>query len=109
MIPLYPKRYVVIPTHVEVVSNVKKFVRNYIHTNAENKRMNDAAMTGYYEHLVTESQTTKMVQVFLVAAAQRAVVVQSPQAVMNSNDEIRDDESKNPQCTCNIRISRTNW
>ena len=38
--------------------------------------MNDAAMTGYYEHLVTESQTTKMVVFGLFA--QRAVVVQSP-------------------------------
>ena len=75
--------------------NVKKFVRNHIDTNAKNKRMGDAAMTGYYEHRwVTESANNADGSGRFGQSAQRAVVTQSLQAVVNSNDDIRDDESR---------------
>ena len=91
---LYPKGMLLFNTRRSGF-NVKKFVRNYIDTNAENKRMNDAAMTGYYEHRwVTESANNEDGSGRFGQSAQRAVVVQSLQAVMNSNDEIRDDESR---------------
>jgi len=91
---LYPKGMLLFNTRRSGF-NVKKFVRNYIDTNAKNKRQNDAAMTGYYEHRwVTESANNADGSGRFGQAAQRAVVVQSLQAVVNSNDEIRDDESR---------------
>ena len=91
---LYPKGMILFNTRRSGF-NVKKFVRNYIDTNAENKRQNDAAMTGYYEHRwVTESPNNADGSGRFGQAAQRSVVVQSLQAVVNSNDEIRDDESR---------------
>ena len=76
--------------------NVKKFVRNYIDTNAVNKRFNnDEAMTSYYTHRwVTESANNADGSGSFGQSAQRKVVVQSLQAMLNSNDAIRDDESR---------------
>jgi len=76
--------------------NVKKFVRNYIDTNAVNKRFNsDEAMTSYYTHRwVTESANQADGKGSFGQGAQRKVVIQSLQAMLNSNDAIRDDESR---------------
>ena len=76
--------------------NVKKFVRNYVDTNAVNKRFNsDEAMTSYYTHRwVTESANQADGKGSFGQGAQRKVVVQSLQAMLNSNDAIRDDESR---------------
>ena len=75
--------------------NVKKFVRNYIDTSADNGRASDEAMESYYEHRwVTESGNQEDGSGSFGRKAQRKVIVQAMQAVVNSNDDIRDDESR---------------
>jgi len=75
--------------------NVKKFVRNYIDTNDENIRFNDENMETYYEHRwVTESGNQNDGSGSFGRKAQRKVVVQALQALVNSNDAIRDNESR---------------
>ena len=78
--------------------NVKRFERNYIDTNADNLSIGDAgefSMAGYYPHRwVTESGNQENGAGSFGRKAQRKVVVQALQAVVNSNDEIRDDESR---------------
>jgi len=75
--------------------NVKRFVRNYVDQSADNGRYNDEAMTNYYPHRwVTESGNQEDGSGSFGRKAQRKVVVQALQAVVNSNDEIRDDESR---------------
>ena len=76
--------------------NVKKFVLNAIDITADNGRFNnDEAMSGYYPHRwVTESANQEDGSGSFGRHAQRKVVVQGLQAGMNSNQEIRDDESR---------------
>ena len=75
--------------------NVKRFERNYIDTAAVNTRQADASMAGYYPHRwVTESGNQADGSGSFGRKAQRKVVVQALQAVVNNNDEIRDDESR---------------
>jgi hypothetical protein len=78
--------------------NVKRFERNYIDTSADNLRMGNAGiapMAGYYPHRwVTESGNQNDGSGSFGRKAQRKVVVQALQAVVNNNDEIRDDESR---------------
>jgi len=75
--------------------NVKKFVRNYINTAEDNGRNNDESMADYYPHRwVTESGNQNDGSGSFGRKAQRKVVVQALQAVVNSNDDIRDDESR---------------
>ncbi len=75
--------------------NVKKFVRNYIDVNDDNLRQDGAAMDTYYPHRwVTESGNQADGSGSFGRKAQRKVVVQALQAVVNNNDEIRDDESR---------------
>ena len=78
--------------------NVKRFERNYVDTSADNLRMGDAGVapqSGYYPHRwVTDSGNQADGTGSFGRKAQRKVVVQALQAVVNSNDEIRDDESK---------------
>jgi hypothetical protein len=75
--------------------NVKRFERNYIDTTSENKRMSDESMENYYPHRwVTESGNQNDGSGSFGRKAQRKVVVQALQAVVNSNDDIRDDESR---------------
>ena len=78
--------------------NVKRFERNYINTSEDNLRMgdaNDVPMGGYYPHRwVTESGNQADGTGSFGRKAQRKVVVQSLQAVVNNNDELRDDESR---------------
>ena len=75
--------------------NVKKFVRNYIDINGDNERLNDEAMGSYYPHRwVTESGNQGDGSGSFGRMAQRKVVVQALQAMVNSNDDIRDDESR---------------
>ena len=91
---LYPKGMILFNTRRSGF-NVKKFVRNYIDVNADNKRMADAAMLSYYPHRwVTESANNVDGSGKFGQSAQRAVVVQSLQAMLNSNQDIRDDESR---------------
>jgi len=75
--------------------NVKRFERNYIDLNADNIRNNDEAMSAYYPHRwVTESANQADGSGSFGANAQRKVVVQALQALLNSNDAIRDKESR---------------
>ena len=75
--------------------NVKRFERNYIDTTSENKRQSDESMANYYPHRwVTESGNQADGSGSFGRKAQRKVVVQALQAVVNSNDDIRDDESR---------------
>jgi len=75
--------------------NVKRFERNYINLNADNARNGDEDMGTYYPHRwVTESGNQEDGSGSFGRKAQRKVVVQALQAVVNSNDEIRDDESR---------------
>ena len=75
--------------------NVKKFVRNSIDTTATNLRQGGASMSAYYPHRwVTESANQSNGAGSFGRKAQRKVVVQGLQAMVNSNQEIRDDESR---------------
>ena len=75
--------------------NVKKFVRNYLNIADKNIRFNDEDMSAYYPHRwVTESANNADGSGAFGRNAQRKVVVQALQAMVNSNDEIRDDESR---------------
>ena len=77
--------------------NVKKFRRNYVDTTATNLRGSDAgnSMSAYYEHRwVTESANQSDGSGSFGRKAQRKVIVQQLQSMVNSNQEIRDDESR---------------
>ncbi len=73
--------------------NVKKFKRNYVDLTADNQRMNDVSMENYYPHRwVTESGNQADGSGSFGRHAQRKVVIQSLQALVNSNEDIRDTE-----------------
>ena len=75
--------------------NVKKFVRNYVDVNADNPRMGDASMSDYYPHRwVTESANEADGSGAFGRKAQRKVVVQALQSLLNSNEDIRDNETR---------------
>ena len=76
--------------------NVKRFERNYVDINGTNGRFNnDESMASYYPHRwVTESGNQADGAGSFGRKAQRKVVVQALQAMVNSNDDIRDDESR---------------
>ena len=75
--------------------NVKKFTRNFVDTTATNPRQGDASMSAYYPHRwVTESGNQADGSGSFGRHAQRKVIVQGLQAEMNSNQEVRDDESR---------------
>jgi len=75
--------------------NVKRFERNYIDLNANNARNGDEDMGNYYPHRwVTESANDADGKGSFGRKAQRKVVVQSLQSLVNSNNDIRDTESR---------------
>ena len=76
--------------------NVKKFVRNSINTAGNNARFNNnESMASYYAHRwVTESANQANGAGSFGRKAQRKVVVQALQAMVNGNQEIRDDQSR---------------
>ena len=78
--------------------NVKRFERNYINTANNNVRFGSGdgeSMENYYVHRwVTESGNQNDGSGSFGRKAQRKVIVQALQATVNSNDEIRDDESR---------------
>ena len=76
--------------------NVKRFVRNYIDVTADNIRFNNSEpMTDYYPHRwVSESANQEDGSGTFGRKAQRKVVIQSLQALVNANQEIRDEESR---------------
>jgi hypothetical protein len=73
--------------------NVKRFVQNYIDTYADNRRFGNVSMSDYYPHRwVTESGNQTDGSGSFGRHAQRKVVIQSLQAMVNSNETIRDTE-----------------
>ena len=75
--------------------NVKRFVRNYIDVTDTNGKFGDEAMTSYYPHRwVTESPNQADGTASLGRKSQRAVIVKALQALVNSNQQIRDEESR---------------
>jgi len=78
--------------------NVKKFKQSYIDTTADNTRFNapvGESMQAYYTHRwVTESANNPDGSGSFGRQAQRKVVVQALQALVNSNQQIRDEESR---------------
>jgi hypothetical protein len=83
--------------------NVKEFKRNYIDTTRDNIRnltdteggVSPEAMTNYFPHRwVTASSNQDDGSGSFGAKAQRKVVVKALQALVNSNQDIRDDESR---------------
>jgi hypothetical protein len=80
--------------------NVKKLVRNYVDTAGDNVRYDPdnsggVSMSNYYPHRwVTESANQADGSGTFGRKSQRAVVVQALQAVVNSNQDIRDEESR---------------
>ena len=75
--------------------NVKRFVRNAIDTTEDNIRNGDEDMDDYYPHRwVTESANQADGSGSFGRKAQRKVIVQAFQAMLNSNDDIRDNESR---------------
>jgi hypothetical protein len=75
--------------------NVKRFERNYIDLTDENARNGDESMAAYYPHRwVTESANEADGSGSFGRKAQRKVVIQALQSLVNSNEDIRDDESR---------------
>ena len=75
--------------------NVKKYRRNYISTAEDNPRYNDQSMAAYKaDRWVTESGNQADGSGSFGRKAQRKVIVQALQALVNSNEDIRDDESR---------------
>jgi hypothetical protein len=77
--------------------NVKRFVQNYVDTTGLNLRFEDGTelMTDYYPHRwVSEAANQENGAGTFGHKAQRKVVVQKLQALVNSNQQIRDEESR---------------
>jgi hypothetical protein len=75
--------------------NVKRFERNYINTGEANIRFGDESMSNYYPHRwVTDSPNQEDGSGSFGRFAQRSSVVKSLKAMVNSNQEIRDEEAR---------------
>ena len=75
--------------------NVKKFVQNYVDILADNPRQGNESMVNYYPHRwVSQAANQVNGAGTFGRKAQRAVVVQALQALVNTNQQIRDDESR---------------
>jgi len=97
---LYPKGMLLFNTRRSGF-NVKKYVKNYLNLGEKNIRYNDEPMTNvdpaltyFPDRWVTESGNQNDGSGSFGRIAQRKVVVQALQAMVNSNQEIRDDESR---------------
>jgi hypothetical protein len=75
--------------------NVKQFKEYYIDQNAENPRAGDESMATYYPHRwVSVAANQENGAGTFGRHAQRKVVVQALQALVNANQQIRDEESR---------------
>jgi hypothetical protein len=75
--------------------NVKQFKENYIDINAENPRAGDESMETYYPNRwVSVAANQENGAGTFGRHAQRKVVVQALQALVNANQQIRDEESR---------------
>jgi len=91
---LYPKGMLLVNTRRSGF-NVKKYQKSYIDTAEKNIRYNDESMSNYAPaRWTTESGNQEDGSGTFGRHAQRKVVVQRLQAEVNSNQDIRDDESR---------------
>jgi hypothetical protein len=75
--------------------NVKRYVQGYVDVLARNPRANDELMTAYYPNLwLSEAANQENGAGTFGRKAQRKVVQQALQALVNSNQQIRDEESR---------------
>jgi hypothetical protein len=75
--------------------NVKRFVRDSIDVLADNPRQGDTSMSDYYPHRwVTESGNQENGAGTFGRKSQRKVVIQALQSLVNSNQQLRDEESR---------------
>jgi hypothetical protein len=76
--------------------NVKKYNNNYIDTTADNARFNDEAMSGYAtDRWTTQSGNQEDGSGSFGRKAQRMVVVQAMKSVIDTSEQIRDEERRN--------------
>jgi len=74
-------------------NNVKKLHKDYVNINALNVRYSDETMANYYPHRwVSEAANLSSGAGAFGRMAQRGVVVQSLQALVNANQQIRETE-----------------
>ena len=97
---LYPKGMMLFNTRRSGF-NVKRYVADYVDSGAQNIRMNNeeqgnygSAADGVFDRWVTESANQVDGAGSFGRKAQRKVILQAMQAVINNNDEVRDDESR---------------
>ena len=76
-------------------NNVKHFEQNYVDVLGRNPRNSDELMSSYYPHRwVSEAANQEDGSGTFGRKAQRKVVIQGLQALVNSNQQIRDEESR---------------
>mgnify|MGYP001049786777 CR=1 FL=1 len=90
---LYPKGMMLFNTRRSGF-NVKRYVRDYIDTGARNERLDETMINYSTDRWVTESANQPDGSGSFGRKAQRKVILQAMQAVINDNDDIRDDESR---------------
>jgi len=76
--------------------NVKRYANNYIDVTADNPRNGDEAMSGYAtDRWVTQSGNQEDGSGSFGRKAQRMVVVQAMKSVIDTSEQIRDEERRN--------------
>jgi hypothetical protein len=76
--------------------NVKRYENNYINVNEDNTRFNNQSMSAYAtDRWVTASPNNENGSGSFGRKAQRAVIVQSLKSVVDTSEEIRDEERRN--------------
>jgi hypothetical protein len=76
-------------------NNVLKYERGYVNTNARNTRFGNALMTAYYaDRWVSNAANQVDGSGSFGRKAQRAVVLQALNALINANQQIRDEDSR---------------
>ena len=75
--------------------NVLKFAQNYVDVTAKNHRKADELMTSYYPHRwISDAANQENGAGTFGRKSQRKVVLQALDALINSNQQIRDEESR---------------
>jgi hypothetical protein len=76
--------------------NVKRYVNNYIDLNDDNVRFGDEAMSGYAtDRWITASPNAEDGSGQFGRKAQRSVVIQAMKSIVDTNDQVRDEERRN--------------
>lgn len=92
---LYPRGILLFNTR-RSSGNVKRYRNNYINTTADNTRFNNESMANYAtDRWVTASGNQEDGSGTFGRLAQRQVVIQALKAVVDTSQEIRDEERRN--------------